>query len=49
MSRPQKIHKPLGATFEDVLDTIGMGFGKGKGTPKKPTKKRKRPASKAQK
>ena len=39
MSRPRNIHKPLGAGFEDVLATIGMGFGKGKSTPKKPTKK----------
>ena len=49
MSRPQKMHKPLGAAFEDVLATIGMGFGKGKSTPKKSKKKRKHPVSKAQK
>jgi hypothetical protein len=33
------MHKPLGAAFEEVLTAIGMGFGKGKSTPK-PAKKK---------
>ena len=36
MSRPQKMHKPLGAAFADVLTAIGKGYGKGKGASRKP-------------
>ena len=30
MSRPQKIHKPLKASFSEVLWAVSLGDGKGK-------------------
>ena len=30
MSRPQKMHKPIKANFNNVLAAIGAGIGKGK-------------------
>jgi len=39
MSRPQKIHKPLGAAFNNILAAVGMGTGTGKRAAKKLAKK----------
>lgn len=30
MSRPQKLHKPIKASFNNILSAVGMGSGKGK-------------------
>jgi hypothetical protein len=34
MSRPQKIHKPLKGGFNEILDAVAIGSGKGKQTAK---------------
>jgi len=35
MSRPQKIHKPIRAPFNQILEAVAMGQGKGKAAAKK--------------
>ena len=35
MSRPQKIHKPIHASFGDILVAVATGKGKGKAAARK--------------
>jgi len=42
MSRPKKMHEPLGATFTEVLGIIATGSGSEKASPRKPAKKKRR-------
>jgi hypothetical protein len=35
MSRPQKIHKPIKGTFNNILGVVAIGTGRGKNAAKK--------------
>ncbi len=40
MSRPKKIHKPIGGSFTEILVAVATGKGKGKAAAKKAARRK---------